>query len=131
VSSSRSSLQTALGRVRGLGSAKDGTGHWWAQRLSALLLVPLSLWFMVCALPMMAADYSDARVWLAQPLNGLLLLALILTVIYHALLGVQVVIEDYIHTRWLEVALLVSIKLIAFTAALASALAVVRIAVGG
>lgn len=125
------SLRTPLARVRGLGSAKDGTMHWWMQRVTAVLLVPLSLWLMFCALPMLGAGYADARVWLAQPLNAFLILALALTVIYHALLGVQVVIEDYIHTRWVEIVLLTAIRLLAFLAALATALAVVRIAVGG
>ena len=125
------SLRTLLARVRGLGSAKDGTTHWWMQRVTAVLLVPLSVWLLFCALPMIGAGYADARVWLAQPLNAFLVLALALTVIYHALLGVQVVIEDYFHTRWLEVVLLTSIRLLAFLAALATALAIVRIAVGG
>ena len=125
------SLRTPLARARGLGSAKDGVAQWWAQRVTAVLLAPLSLWFLACALPMLAADYADARVWLAQPLNALLLLSLVLSAIYHALLGVQVVIEDYIHERWLEITLLTSIKLLAFFAALATALAIVRIAVGG
>lgn len=125
------SLRTPLAHVRGLGSAKDGTSHWWMQRVTAVLLAPLSIWFLLCALPLLGADYADARVWLAQPLNAFLILALVLAVIYHALLGVQVVVEDYIHTRWLEVAVLTSIRLIAFLAALATSLAVVRIAVGG
>ncbi|MBL0029171.1 MAG: succinate dehydrogenase, hydrophobic membrane anchor protein [Rhodanobacteraceae bacterium] len=125
------SLRTPLGQARGLGSAKDGTSHWWMQRVTAVLLAPLSIWFMLCALPLLAADYADARVWLAQPLNAFLLLALVLAALYHALLGVQVVIEDYIHTRWVEVTLLTMVRLIAFLAALATSLAVVRIAVGG
>lgn len=125
------SLRTPLSQVRGLGSAKDGTSHWWMQRVTAVLLAPLSIWFMLCALPLLAADYADARVWLAQPLNAFLLLALVLAALYHALLGVQVVIEDYIHTRWVEVTLLTIIRLIAFLAALATSLAIVRIAVGG
>lgn len=125
------SLRTPLSQVRGLGSAKDGTSHWWMQRVTAVLLAPLSIWFMLCALPLLVADYADARVWLAQPLNAFLLLALVLAALYHALLGVQVVIEDYIHTRWVEVTLLTMIRLIAFLAALATSLAIVRIAVGG
>lgn len=125
------SLRTPLGRVRGLGSAKDGTSHWWMQRVSSVLLAPLSIWFLLCALPLLGADYADARVWLAQPLNAFLILALVLALVYHALLGVQVVVEDYIHTRWLEVAVLTSVRLLAFLAALATSLAVVRIAVGG
>ena len=125
------SLRHPLSKAKGLGSAKDGTTHWWMQRVTAVLLVPLSVWLLFCALPMIGAGYADARVWLAQPLNAFLVLALALTVIYHALLGVQVVIEDYFHTRWLEVVLLTSIRLLAFLAALATALAIVRIAVGG
>lgn len=125
------SLRTPLARVRGLGSAKDGTSHWWMQRVTAVLLAPLSIWFLLCTLPLLGADYADARVWLAQPLNSFLTLALVLALVYHALLGVQVVVEDYIHTRWLEVAVLTSVRLLAFLAALATALAVVRIAVGG
>jgi succinate dehydrogenase / fumarate reductase membrane anchor subunit len=125
------SLRTPLARARGLGSAKDGTSHWWMQRVTAVLLAPLSLWFLFCALPMIGAGYADARVWLAQPMHAFLILALVLAVIYHALLGVQVVVEDYIHARWLEVALLTAVRLIAFLAALATSLAVVRIAVGG
>lgn len=124
------SLRTPLGRVRGLGSAKDGTNHWLAQRVSAVLLAPLSIWFLVCLWPVLGQNYADARVYLAQPMHAFLLLAFLLTLIYHALLGVQVVIEDYIHTRWLEVSLQVAIKLIAFLAALATAFALIRIVLG-
>ena len=124
------SLQTPLGRVRGLGSAREGVAHWSAQRVSAVLLLPLSIWFLSCVLPVLGQPYSDARVYVAQPLNAFLLLTFMLALIYHALLGVQVVIEDYIHTRWLEVGLQVAIKLIAFLAALATAFALIRIVLG-
>lgn len=124
-------LRTPLARARGLGSAKDGTMHWWLQRVSAVALAPLSIWFLFCALPMLGAGYADARVWLAQPVHATLILALLLALIHHAFLGVQVVIEDYVHERWLEVGLMVAIRLLAFLAATASVLAVVRIAVGG
>ncbi len=124
------SLQTPLGRVRGLGSAREGVAHWSAQRVSAVLLLPLSIWFLSCVLPVLGQPYSDARVYVAQPMNAFLLLTFMLALIYHALLGVQVVIEDYIHTRWLEVGLQVAIKLIAFLAALATAFALIRIVLG-
>ncbi|MBK8285051.1 MAG: succinate dehydrogenase, hydrophobic membrane anchor protein [Ahniella sp.] len=124
------SLQTPLGRVRGLGSAREGVAHWWAQRVSAVLLLPLSIWFLSWVLPVLGQPYSDARVFVAQPLNAFLLLTFMLALIYHALLGVQVVIEDYLHTRWLEVSLQVAIKLIAFLAALATAFALIRIVLG-
>lgn len=124
------SLNTPLAKVRGLGSAREGVAHWWAQRLTAVLLLPLSIWFLSCVLPVLGQEYSDARVFVAQPLNAFFLLAFVLTLIYHSMLGVQVVIEDYIHTRWLEVSLQVAIKLTAFLAALATAFALVRIVLG-
>lgn len=124
------SLNTPLSKVRGLGSAREGVAHWWAQRISAVLLVPLSIWFLWCLLPVLGQPYSDARIHVAQPLNAFLLLAFLLALIYHAMLGVQVVIEDYIHTRWLEIGLQVFIKLAAFLAALACAFALVRIVLG-
>lgn len=124
------SLNTPLAKVRGLGSAREGVAHWWAQRLTAVLLLPLSIWFLSCVLPVLGQEYSDARVFVAQPLNAFFLLVFVLTLIYHSMLGVQVVIEDYIHTRWLEVSLQVAIKLTAFLAALATAFALVRIVLG-
>jgi len=68
------SLQSPLGRVLGLGSAKDGTGHWWAQRVSAVALIPLKLWFMFSLLSLPALDYATVRVWLSFPMSGFLAL---------------------------------------------------------
>jgi succinate dehydrogenase / fumarate reductase, membrane anchor subunit len=124
------SLRDPLARVRGHGSAREGVAHWWAQRLSAVMLLPLCLWFLICVAPMLLADYPDARVYLAQPLNAFLLMALVLSVLYHGMLGLQVVIEDYIHTRALELGLQIVVKLGAFLCALGTVYALIRITLG-
>jgi len=95
-----SDLRTPLSRVKGLGSAGEGTGHFWHQRLTALLLIPLVLWigFCIAALP---ADYASLAGWVRQPSVTIALVLLIIAVFYHAQLGLQVVIEDYVasHAR--------------------------------
>jgi succinate dehydrogenase / fumarate reductase membrane anchor subunit len=114
--------------ARGLGSSKSGVEHWWSQRLTAAALVLLGIWFVVTVLCLLHADYATARAAVAKPWNALLLIAFVLTMFWHAVLGLQVVIEDYVHTRWKEVVLLVAIKFLAVLGALASVLAVLRIA---
>jgi succinate dehydrogenase / fumarate reductase membrane anchor subunit len=103
------SLQSPLGKFLGHGSAKSGTEHWWAQRVTSVALVPLCIWF-VFALLGMSGDFSHASVavWIAQPLNAIFLILLVITLLYHSQLGMQVVFEDYIHTGWLYVATMVS-----------------------
>lgn len=123
-------LRNPLARARGLGSAKEGVSHWMLQRVTALGLVFLTVWFVVTVLGLMHSDYATARATLAKPWNAVLLAALLITLFRHAVLGLQVVIEDYVHTRWLEVASLVLIKFIAVLAALAGVLAVLRVALG-
>ena len=124
------SLRTPLGRVRGLGTAREGVPHWVAQRLTAVALLPLTIWFLWIALRVFALGYADARSFVAQPMNAVLLAAFVICAFHHAHLGMQVVIEDYVHTRWLELTLLVTVKFICWLAAAASVLAIVRIALG-
>jgi succinate dehydrogenase / fumarate reductase membrane anchor subunit len=114
--------------ARGLGSSQSGVEHWWIQRMTAAALVPLGIWFVFTVLCLLHADYAAARATVARPWNALLLIAFVLTMFWHAVLGLQVVIEDYVHTRWKEVVLLVAIKFLAVLGALASVLAVLRIA---
>jgi succinate dehydrogenase membrane anchor subunit len=121
-------LQTPLKRVRGLGSAKDGTHHFVVQRLTALALVPLSIWFVFLVLTLMRADYAHARAIVQQPFAAIWLAAFVIAVFWHAQLGLQVVVEDYVHTRWLEVTTQVAIKFFCFAGALACLLAIARIA---
>jgi len=126
----RSQLRNPLKQARGLGSAKAGAGHWWTQRVTAVALVLLGLWVVVTVLSLLHADYAAARATVAKPWNALLLILFIVTMFWHAVLGLQVVIEDYVHTRRKEVALLVAIKFLAVLGALAGVLAVLRIALG-
>jgi len=114
--------------ARGLGSSQSGVSHWWTQRVTAAALVLLGVWFVVFVLCMLHADYAAAHAAVAKPWNALLLIAFVLTMFWHAVLGLQVVVEDYVHTRWKEVVLLVAIKFLAVLGALASVLAVLRIA---
>ena len=119
-----------LKKARGLGSAQYGVGHWWAQRATAAALVLLGLWLVSLVLHLLHADYAGARELVARPWNAVLLIAFVATAFWHAVLGLQVVIEDYVHTRWKEVTLLMAIKFIAVLATLAGVLAVLRIALG-
>lgn len=114
--------------ARGLGSSQSGVDHWWTQRITAAALVLLGIWFVVMVLSLLHADYATARATVARPWNALLLIAFVLTMFWHAVLGLQVVIEDYVHVRWKEVVLLTAIKFIAVLGALAGVLAVLRIA---
>ena len=93
------SLRSPLGKVLGLGAAKDGTSHFWGQRVSALALLFLGLWFVISLA--MTTDFGHAAVIaeIQRPVNGILLLLLLVTMAYHSQLGVQVVIEDYVHTH--------------------------------
>jgi succinate dehydrogenase / fumarate reductase membrane anchor subunit len=125
-----SRLRTPLKQARNVGSAQHGTGHWWMQRLTAVALVPLGVWFVVAVLMLLHADYLGAHAMLARPWNALLMLGFIAAVFWHAQLGLQVIIEDYVHTPWRAFALIALVKLLAVLLALACALAVLRIALG-
>lgn len=121
-------LQTPLKRVRGLGAAKSGTRHFIAQRVTALALVPLVLWAIFLALALVHADYAQARALLHHHFAAVALGAFVIAVFWHAQLGLQVVVEDYVHARWLEVALQIAVKFFCCAGALAGVLAVLRIA---
>ncbi|HEY2112812.1 MAG TPA: succinate dehydrogenase, hydrophobic membrane anchor protein [Dongiaceae bacterium] len=102
--------RTALGRVRGLGSAKEGVAHWWMQRVTALLLIPLVIWFVAALLAHMGADYAGVIAWLHQPLTYGLMVVLLGAVFWHATLGLQVVIEDYVQGEAAKLALILLAK---------------------
>jgi succinate dehydrogenase / fumarate reductase membrane anchor subunit len=123
--------RTALYDVRGLGSAKDGTRHWWIQRITALALVPLTLWLAYCLARIASMGYEQALVWVRSPLTSVLLLSTILALAYHAKLGLQVVIEDYVHREGVKLAALIGVNFLTLLLGLASALAVLRVALAG
>lgn len=103
-------LRSPLSHVRYLGSAKDGTHHWWAQRLSALALIPLSIWFVASLLSLTGESHQNFALWASGPFTASLLILLIVATFYHAWLGLQVVVEDYVHTTGLKLALLLALK---------------------
>ncbi len=92
-------MRSSLGQVRGMGAAKSGLGHWWAQRLTAMALLPLTLYFVLSVFLLEGADQAAMLRYMAQPWNGVLFIALVAALFYHLQLGLQVVIEDYIHTE--------------------------------
>ena len=125
------SLRTPLGKVMGLGSAKEGTGHWWMQRVTAIALIGLGLWFMISLVAIGDLGYHNTIAWLARPLNAVLLSSFMLTMLYHSKLGVQIVIEDYVSSpAWKVGGLLLSV-FVHLLLAMAGVIAILRIGAGG
>src|SRR5215471_5801056 len=99
--------RTPLARARGLGSAKDGLHHWWAQRLTAIALIPLVVWFAISLVMMSGADQGVVRAWIGSPVVMVLLVLTIVIGLHHGQLGMQVVIEDYVHAEGWKLAMIV------------------------
>ena len=125
------SLRTPLGRVLGLGSAKDGTSHWWTQRLTAVALVPLGLWFMVSLVSLAGADHAALGEWIRDPLNTSLATLLVIAAAYHSELGLQVIVEDYVHAHAVRVPVLIVMKFAHVLLAVAGVFAILRMSFGG
>ncbi len=125
----QSMMRTPLGRVRGTGSAKQGSHHWIMQRVSSIALLPLTVWFIFSLATSAGMDYAEAIAWIGHPLNAVLLLALIGLTFQHTASGLQVVIEDYTNQEWLKIALILVVKGACWLLGIAAALAVLRIAV--
>ena len=124
-------MQSYLGQARSLGSTNNGVHHWWLQRLTAIALVPLALWFVFSILGMAGADYATYKAWVGDHVNMVFLCLFIFTMFFHAVLGLQVVIEDYVSCEAKKVFLLTFVKLIAALMGFASITAVLRVAFGG
>lgn len=124
------SIRSPLARARGLGSAKNGTHHWWMQRITAVALVPLTLWFMYSVLVMMTLDYWVFLQWLADPINAIMTILFVTVMLYHATLGCQVIIEDYVHHKATEITLLVILKFSAWVLAIAAVFSVLKVSFG-
>jgi succinate dehydrogenase / fumarate reductase membrane anchor subunit len=123
-------LQSPLNKVLGLGSAKEGSAHWWAQRLTAVGLVPLGLWFGFSLLGLPHGNYDLVAAWIAEPAHAILLILLVFTLVYHSSLGLQVVIEDYIHVPGAKVLVLVAVQFLHVILAVAGVYAVILVSVG-
>ena len=123
------SHRTPLARVEGLGSAHHGTAHFWQQRMSAVALVPLAIWFTVSLLGLVHGDYIAAMDFLRAPVNAVLMILFVVTLLYHMTLGVQVVIEDYVHSEGQKLALLMLNRFFAWSVGAVSLFAIFRIAI--
>lgn len=123
-------LRTPLGKARGLGSAKEGVHHWWAQRLTAIALVPLTLWFTIELVTMSTVDYQSVVSWMQSPLVALIMILFILALFYHAQLGIQVVVEDYIGNKAIRVGSIILLKFVMLFAGLASVISVLKVFLG-
>lgn len=99
-------MRSQLGRVRGLGASKSGVEHWWVERLTAIALIPLTVWFVISVLVLLGATQPMVVAWAARPVNTVLLLALVIMTFHHMQLGLQVVIDDYVKAGHLAVTLL-------------------------
>ncbi|WP_137179569.1 succinate dehydrogenase, hydrophobic membrane anchor protein [Roseomonas sp. AR75] len=125
----QATLRSPLGRVRGMGSAKSGAHHWWMQRVTSIALLPLTIWFILSLATSAGMSHAEAMLWIGQPLNAVLLLALIGLTFHHIAAGLQVIIEDYAHQEGLKIGLVLATKGLSWLLAIAAALAVLRIAV--
>ena len=124
------SLRSPLGRVLGLGTAKDGTSHWWGQRVSGIALALLGLWFAWSLVTMSGFSHAESVAFIGQPVNALLLLLLTMTMAYHSYLGVQVVIEDYVHGHGLKIVSLLLSRFAHIVLAAAAIFAILKLGIG-
>jgi len=124
-------MRSPLGRIRGLGSTNDGIGHWWLQRVTGIALVPLMIWFVFSAIGLAGADINAFKTWVGTSGNPVLLSLLIFTMFHHGQLGLQVVVEDYIHSELTKLGLLIAIKFSAIIFGGYSIYAVMRLTFGG
>ena len=119
-----------LARARGHGSAKEGVHHWYAQRASAVLLVFLVSWLVYALVSLAGSGHVEAVEFIASPINAAFLVVLLVTLFYHAMLGLQVVIEDYVHQRTVEVALLLLTRAGAYIGMAIGVIHVLKLAIG-
>ena len=124
------SLRSPLGRVLGLGSARAGSSHWWSQRVSAVALIPLTLWFVIELLALGSADHATVHAFLARPFNGFLCILLVVALSYHSYLGTNVIVEDYVRTPATKIASLLALKFAHIVAGAAAVFAVLSIVFG-
>ena len=122
------SMQTPLAAVRGLESAKSGLHHWWNQRMTAVAMVPLVIWMVSLCILMTGASYQDALAIASHPANATALILFVAVGFWHAILGLQVILEDYVAAEGLRLVLIVVIRMFAIALAALSILSILRVA---
>jgi succinate dehydrogenase / fumarate reductase membrane anchor subunit len=125
-----SRMRSPLGRAIGLGSAKEGVERWLLQRITAVALAPLVLWFVIALIGLVGADFDTVQEWVGRPLPAICLVLLLIATFYHASLGLQVVIEDYVHGELTRLGLVIVVRLACVTLAVAGIVAVLTLALG-
>ena len=125
------SLRSPLGRARGLGSSRSGSDHYWAQRITAVALIPLSLWLVTSLITITASDLSSVKMWVSNPINTSLLLLTLISGLWHGQLGMQVVIEDYVHAPVVKHLALIFTRLVAAFLAISATVSTLKLALGG
>ena len=124
-------FRSPLKNARGLGSANEGLSHWWLQRVSAVALIPLCLWFIYSLLILFSAPHEVVVSWFGSAKNSSLMLLFVLTSLYHGQTGIQVIIEDYIHTKSVSIALTLLVKGGSLLLAVVAAVSILKVAIGG
>jgi len=124
-------MRSALSRARGLGAARDGFHHWWIERLTAIALVPLTLWFTTAVISVVGADYDTFAAWLAKPWNAALMIMFISAAFLHGKMGMEVIIEDYVAPRCAQLTVRIFVNLVAFSLGIFSIISVLIVALGG
>ena len=124
------SLRTPLAKVRGLGSAKGGTQHFWLQRLTAIALIPLTVWFALPIASLASADQGAVQSWMQSPLSATLMISFLVAGFWHMKLGIQVVIEDYVHGEAAKITCLIANSLVSIFLGLAATLSVLKMLLG-
>jgi succinate dehydrogenase / fumarate reductase, membrane anchor subunit len=123
-------MSSPLARAIGLGSAKEGVEHWWVQRVTAVALVPLALWFVIAVIGLVGADRAAVIAWVKSPMPAVFLILLLVATFYHTALGLQVVIEDYVHGEGLRLGTLMVMRFLCIVLALRGVIAVLMMALG-
>ena len=120
-------MRSELGRVRGLGSAKSGVHHWWGERVTGIALVPLSIWFIISVLRLLGAPHESVLEWFYNPVTTVLMLCLVIATFHHMQLGLQVVIDDYVHVERNRFAALLAVKGLTVILALLAVVSILKL----